>query len=136
MIIDQPQTQMPSDGEHLATLSEYEDLGEMPDPYNQGKTKRRLKLVWQLEDGAEQWDWVTASLHSQSTLYEIASVLMGQAPPKRLDLDNLIGMRCRIIIKHYQGQDGKTKSKVENYLPAPNGKPVVAGPITDDDVPF
>lgn len=139
MIIDQPEFNMPEDGEHTATFASYEDLGEMADPYNPGKMKRRLKVVWELEDGAEQWDWMTASLHTQATLYEVASVLLGHNPPKRMDLDDLVGLSCRIIIKHYEGQDGKTKSKVESYLPATNPRarqPAAASPITDQDIPF
>lgn len=140
MIIEAPESQftIPESGEYTVSLASYEDLGEQPDTFNPGKMKRRLKLVWQFADGSTQWDWVTASIHPQATLYQIATYLLGENPPKKLNLDHLIGKRCRIITKQSKSEDGKTRSSVDTYLPATNARsqPVPPGPITDDDVPF
>lgn len=148
MIIEAPESQygLPESGEYTVKLASYENLGEQPDPYNPGKMKKRLKLVWALpdnfggfsEDGPTQWDWVTASIHPQATLYEIATYLLGQTPPKKFDLDILIGRSCRVVIQQSKGEDGKARSRVVNYLPLmnPNPQPAPASPITDNDLPF
>jgi len=157
MIVEQNDYGMAETGEYLATLESYEDLGERPDPFNPGELKHQLKLVWKLEGAGEQWDWVNVSLFAGSAkfgpskLYEIASLLLKSSPPKKLDLDRLIGKSLTVSVKRTTGEDGKSKSKIDGYFihsaekirqmserlnkePAPLA--VNQGPMDEDDIPF
>jgi hypothetical protein len=147
MIVEQNDYGMAEQGEYLATLASYEDLGKRPDPFNPGETKHQIKLVWKLADAGEQWDWVSVSLFPGSTefeaskLYKIAALLLKTDPPKKLDLDTLIGKSCMVSIKRSTDQNGRDRAKIAGYSAEQtsmshhhqlNPKPV----ITNSAVPF
>ena len=108
---------LPAEGEYSGKLVEYEDQGEQDDKFNPGETTHRVQLVWQLKGGAKQYQWVKVSLHPMSRLYEIATALLGSNPPDELDMDDLVDKSAYLTIAHYQGNDGRTKSKITDIRP-------------------
>lgn len=139
---------IPAQGEHIAKLVEYEDLGEQEDRYNPGEEVHRMQLVWQLKGGSRQYQWVKVSLHPMSRFYEIVTALLGDTPPAEVEVEDLIGKSAIITIKHYEGQDGRQRSKVVDIRPTRfKGKTMPAPPAEvaskeveeekeTDDVPF
>jgi hypothetical protein len=155
MIVEQNEYGMAEAGEYEATLESYEDLGERPDPFNPGELKHQIKLVWKLANAGEQWDWANVSLFAGSAkfppskLYEIASLLLRSNPPKRLNLDDLIGKSLCVSIKRDTDREGKSRAKIDGYFIHSAEKirqmseriskqpmAVNQGPITEDDIPF
>jgi hypothetical protein len=107
--------QLPKQGTHLATLSEYEDLGFQPDVFNEGQEKHQIKLVFELEAGGRQFFWCNFSLHPMSKLYEVVSALLGANPPEIVELDELIGNRCEVEIEHYTNAKRQLRSKIVDF---------------------
>lgn len=148
MIIRKPESgfALPNEGEHVAKLIEFEDLGEQEDKYNPGQQTHRMQLIWQLEDGGKQFQWVKVSLHPSSTFYEIATALLQDNPPDEVEVESLIGKFAILELKQVQGQDGRSRSKVAGIRPTKfkgRNLPVPPPPqsksqlvITDEDVPF
>jgi hypothetical protein len=81
--------------------------------------KHRMKLVWKLDDdGAELWQWVTASLHPASNFYKVAESLLLTPPPNELDVEDLFGKRCWVTVQYRTSQDtGKKYANVVNCRP-------------------
>jgi hypothetical protein len=119
---------LPPEGDHLATLTEIEDLGEQPNPFDDGKMRHRLNMIFDV-DGRSQYYYVTASLHPQATLYSAAQALLGISQiPKSMDTDELIGLQCMVTIEWYDGEKGKRSKitkmwKYERRTPQTAAKP-------------
>jgi hypothetical protein len=104
--------QLPEPGDHTATLKSYEDLGFQPDIFNSGKEKHQVKLTFELEGGLKQVMWVNATLHPMSKFYGIAAALLGENPPKALEMEELIGLTCTVTIERYKNNKGQDRSKI------------------------
>jgi len=111
---------LPAEGEHTATLIEYEDLGIQPNPFNPGTERQRIKLVFQLEGGSKQFHWATPTLHPMSKFYELATALLRVNPPEALEMDDLVGRSCLVSIEHFRDLKGQQRSKIVDVRRLPN----------------
>jgi len=126
------QFQIPSEGSHVATFIDYDDLGERSNPFEPGETQHQLKLIFSIpgDNGpVNQYAWVTASLNEEAKLYEIVRALLGRKPKGEYELDELKGRSCLVEIEHYQSK-GKKRSKIVDYSPNLQGFSA-----TDNDLP-
>jgi hypothetical protein len=106
---------LPEAGIHKARIIAIEDLGIEPDPNKPGKTRHRLKLIFEFEDGSTQWKWVTATLGYRSTFRPIVEALLGGIP-EVLEISDLIGRDCEIRIERYVSKD-VPRSRVTEVRP-------------------
>lgn len=142
---------LPEEGEHLATFVRYEDLGMQPNAFKPGEEIHKVRLIWRLKGGVEQFQKVNVTMHPQSNLYEIVTALLGDNPPAEPELDDLIGKNAYITIEHQEDrkQKGKMWANIVDIrpvsfkgrkLPGPAAAAVSAATskleITDDDIPF
>lgn len=149
---------LPPEGEHVATLMEVQDLGELPNNFKPGETAHYMRLVWKLKGiDVRQFQKVKVSTHPSSTFYDIATQLLGNFPAGDIDTNSLVGKSLYMTTAHTQSQDGRIWSNVKDVRPikfkgrtlprpeelgmepvtvsAPRG-PAKEDPITDEDVPF
>jgi hypothetical protein len=134
MRVSQKSHKLPAEGEHTATLLEYEDLGLQPDKFNIGKEKQQVKLTFTLNGGEKQFYWCNVSLHPDSHLFRVASALFGINPPPEIELDDLVGRACTVSIKHYQSAKG-TRAKITEFAVL-REKNVHEVEISNADCPF
>ena len=125
---------LPTEGEHTATLLEYQDLGLQPDKFNVGKEKRQVKLTFTLDGDQKQFYWCNFTLWPDSNLFRVASALLGVNPPPEIELDDLVGRRCMVSIKHYQSAKG-TRAKIAEFAVL-REKNVHGVEISNADIPF
>lgn len=105
-----------------ARLQQVEDLGTQDHGYGQ---KNYLLLRFETSHTDPQTGepltverLVTKSLNSQSALRPICAAFLNGAPiPPRLDLNNLLGLPCRLVIVHKTGKDGRAWARIESVLP-------------------
>ena len=72
---------------------------------------------------------VTASLSSKSRLTEIVTALLNGAPvPAQLDLNELVGRRCQLLITQKPGKDGRLYSRVQSIMPPAQSQVQTAPP--------
>jgi hypothetical protein len=121
----------------VATLHQFDDLGVQPDPFNPGKTRHQVHLIWdiQLPDGTltPQHVWVRATLHSKATLRKIVKALNGGVDVQgEVVIDSFIGCKCRVEIEHYDSK-GQKRSRIVRYLPLKSaGAPAKVTPTHHD----
>src|SRR5262245_33665957 len=136
LTVNENKFQLPPEGLFVATLSRIDDEGPTPDPFNPGKERHRVKLIWtiNLPDGTttDLWDWFSASLHTKARLYKAVKALIGKTPRAGgiVELDTLVGRSCRIQVEHYESKNGP-RAKVATYLAASNSN--IHGVAIDDD---
>jgi hypothetical protein len=120
---------LPEEGEHKAELIEVEDLGMVDDYFNPGEKKHRMKLVYQLEGGSKQFQWLNVSLHPNSTFYQMATALLNAFPGEEIETEKLIGKRCWLILKHRKNEAGKMVADIKDARPLleENGAPKFDG---------
>ncbi len=130
-----PKFQLPPEGFHIASLIRFEDKGEQPNRFEEGKTQHVVELLFSIagDNGPiNQYAWVSASLHEKSRLFGIVRALLGKKPEGVIDLNDLVGLRCQVEIEHYSS-NGKRRSKIVSYRPVPNPQGVH---VDDSDIPF
>jgi hypothetical protein len=54
----------------------------------------------------------------KSRIYELAHLLLGEEPPRKMNLGDLIGKRCQVIITHNEKDSGDIWERVESVLKA------------------
>lgn len=117
----------PADGIYEATFSGWEEPEPHP-AFGPG-----VKLIWQLPDGNDKWQFCSQKLSPKATLRIVVQALGAVVSPgKSYELDDLlnplVGSKAQILIK--TGEDGR--QKVTDILPAKGGQK--AAPAPSDDV--
>lgn len=104
---------------------------------NGGQYGQQVKLTFDTEEMMEDGRpfrisvWTKPSLHEKGRVAKLLKAYGEDAEEidvETFDLDEYIGRKCQVIIEHYRGQDGSTKAKIANFLPAKKGKPEAAPP--------
>ena len=106
-------------------MLDYEDEGLKDDPFNPGQQKQRIKLIYELEGGSRQYQWLNASAHPSSKLYEVATSLLNALPGDEIEVDDLVGKRCWVTIAYRTTAEGKKFANIVETRPllAENGAP-------------
>jgi len=114
-------TQVPA-GTCAARLQEITDLG-MQDKGFGAKHYLSLRFVTshadpQTGDPLTIERLCTSSLNSQSALRPIVEALLNGAPiPQRLDLNDLLGLPCQLVVTLKAGKDGRQWARISAVLP-------------------
>jgi hypothetical protein len=124
------------EGPHQAVCCDVLDLGEVDDTFNPGKKKQVVRLVWQLNDLAEDGGRFTVSkryrrsLNTKSTLYADLTSWRGRpftpAEMAGFDLETVIGVNCLLNVAHKKSTDGtKTFANVVSVMPIMRNLPLM-----------
>ena len=117
---------IPNEGCHTGTLTNVEDKGWQPNPFQkdqdgQPRLRHQVLLEWQLEDDSKVKEFQTLSLHEKANLTKVVRALTGTTPSgnDEMDLTNLIGESCRLEIEHRRARDGKVWPRVVGHFALP-----------------
>lgn len=108
-----------SEGWHDAHLAEVEDIGEMPNHFEEGKTQPKVKLVFEVDDDGEPVrvnGLYTLSLHEKSKLFAHMQSWLGSVP-EEMDLEELIGKPCQLNVRHKEGKRGGIFANIHGIMP-------------------
>ena len=110
----------PEEGIHWATLVEIKDLGMVP---TANGDKEKLQFVWELDDLDSRGNHlrvfprVNKTLHPSSSLSQAIFDITGKQPGDEYELDDLIGVRVQLVLKHNQSDTtGKVFANVAAIL--------------------
>jgi hypothetical protein len=115
-----------AEGEYVATLTEVEDIGLQPNPFETDKNgnpllREQVILTFSVEDENGQRhpikSWFTLSLNPKANLFKVVKALTGTAPDEDIDLNSLIGIECRVDVEYRLGKDGKNWPRITGYRP-------------------
>lgn len=76
----------------------------------------------------------TLSLNPKSKLYGVIAELAGGAPGEEYDLEDLVGLRCRVLVSHYESDSGDVWENIDKVKAI--GRQLAKPEISDEDVPF
>ena len=109
------------EGTHLAVCISVIDLGEQPDDFNEGQTKRMIRLEWELtklkrDDGKNQIVSKEYSYYysEKSNLYADLTSWLGKEFHSRYNIADVIGKACLLSITHKTSKAGNIYAKVSN----------------------
>jgi hypothetical protein len=129
----------PENGQYNAVLADVVDLGLVTSTFKgETKTQPKVRFVWILDakgqDGKPLWvtQRYTLSLHEKATLYKHLQMILGTAPPVKLDLETLVGITRKLFVVRNTVQD-KIYANIMGILP---GDPGVAVPVPTDFVRY
>jgi hypothetical protein len=114
------QFDIPDEGLHDGVISEFRDLG-MVTGFN-GQKQAKLQAIYELDELGSNGEPLKVfqrfnnTLHPQSFLYKAITDITGTSPGEAYELDDLIGRRVQLLIKHNEGANGVTYANVENIL--------------------
>jgi hypothetical protein len=161
--------ELPPEGVHRGRLTEIKDLE--PTVNLNGEEKERVRFIWTLlhqrtssGDTMKVYQTFNVSLHPQSYLSQAIRDITGEEPGDHFDLDGLLGCECDLVLKHNEGNDGRTYCNVRTILRLPTAAeaaeekrvaavtekvkqaaaqpqgavtvPAEADTISDEDIPF
>lgn len=119
----------PSEGWHEANLVEVQEANDIVSQFDHGKRPRpKVFLVFRIqegEDGAVQDvpHLYTRSLHPKARLFQHLQSWLGlDDDVDEFDLEQLVGRRCRILVKHRKSSRGRIFAKVANIAPSTREK--------------
>jgi len=134
IIVTEKIFELPDEGVHNVVISEVVDLGLVDTKFG---TKDRVRIVFDVTDqkatdGETIKVYVTANkvLSPKSTLGILLNDL-GVAVTGEFDLEDLVGLKSQAIIKHNQGDNGKTYANIVSFLKAKK-----KFQAEDSDIPF
>lgn len=119
MKVSRTKFENPEDGMYDAVLVDVVDLGVVEGQFG---PKQQVNLVWELNAMTSSGvpftvrRRFTPSLHERSNLFKTLNSWLGSVPDE-LDLEDLIGDACRIVVRNVQSSNG-TFPNVENVLKA------------------
>ena len=119
------------EGLHQAVCVDVVDLGMQDNPFQPGQKRRRVRIVWQINELMENGDRFTASriftnsLNEQGALRPFLEAWRGRRfTPEELrgfDLEKLIGANCQLQVIHKPRQEGGVFANVQTALPLIKG---------------
>jgi hypothetical protein len=119
-----------SPGMHAAVVTEVRDLGEQPDSYNPGKTRRTVLAVYKNAAGEEAARFYNPTMHEKAKLgKDVRAITGGAVPATFKDMGDtwpagLIGMQCQLLVTNKQNTKGYTNADITAVLPPAAGQSV------------
>lgn len=103
-----------SEGTHNAVITKVE---ERESKFSDSRSETYIALTFELTDdvnaGRQLAKGFSPSLSSKSKLGQLWKRFKGELPVgKALDVEDLIGERCQIVVVHEQGTDGETHERI------------------------
>lgn len=150
--------ELPDKGTVQGVCAEVVDLGDVPNPYQDGKPQRMVQFVFQVDQKGSTGQRLTVSSkrmalknHEKASLTIFLQDWLSDEFAESMKLTDLVGRPAMLKIIHVQGSKntfaniksieplakGVPALKVENYTPrgARTAKPAAA-PIARERVPF
>src|ERR1700689_2394083 len=125
IVVSEKIYELPDEGVHNVVISEVTDLGIVDTKFG---AKDRVRVVFDITDqkgtdGETIKVYVSANkvLSPKSTLGILLNDL-GVVVSGEFDLEDLVGLKSQAIIKHNQGDNGKTYANIVSFLKSKNTK--------------
>lgn len=118
-------------GMHQAVATEVRDLGEQPDTFNPGKTRRTVLVVFKNAAGQEASRFYNPSTHEKANLgKDVRAITGGAVPPEFKDLEaawpaGMRGVQCQLLVVQKQNAKGYMNAAIQAVLPPAPGQNVV-----------
>lgn len=157
-----------TEGVHDAELIEIKELGMVETPNGE---REKVRFVYGLDDIDSRgknllvFQSFNLTLHPSSFLSKAIYDLTGEEPGEEYELDDLLGIRCQLVLKHHRSEtSGKTYANVAAILrpktareeaeekrvaaaiakvkqaaatpPMSSASSLDAATVTDEDIPF
>jgi len=142
--LDRPGVPMVA-GINQAVITAIKDLGEQPDNFNPGKTKRQVIAVFKNAAGQEASRFYSPSFHKKAKLTGDLETIFGGTVPERIkEMEDLIGTQCQVLVIQEKNLKGYTNAKIKTVLPPVANQNVVPAAVVapaaegtvDDEIGF
>lgn len=116
-----------SAGLHQVVVTSVRDMGEQPDKFNPGKTRRQVLVTFKNAAGDEASKWYTPSFHEKATYRkDMEAAYGGKVPDEvRIDIEAIKGLQCQILAAVKKNTKGYENATASNVLPPASGQNVV-----------
>jgi hypothetical protein len=127
--------ELPGTGLSIGTLSCVEDLGLVASKNVSWKPREKVRLTFALDQKNQSGQPITLRVDLTKSLWEKSNltkyidalcgsdgVAKGIPEGETVELTQLIGRSCQLLIKHHTGSDGRVWANVESVLPLAPGQ--------------
>jgi hypothetical protein len=119
VVVKQKEFEKATEGVHQVVITEIKDLGLVETSFG---TKDRVRIIFECQDQTDIEGQpvqipltATKSLHSKSTLGTLLSDLKVPVGAE-FDLEDLVGLKAQVIVKHNAGSDGKVYANIKSVF--------------------
>ena len=109
-----------SEGIHPGRMVKSNDLGIVE---YKGERKPRGNFDWIVLDESDElgapihvFESFNLTIENKSRLLKILTEILGKPPDEEIDLEDLEGTECDLLIRHNE-RDGKVYANIENHIP-------------------
>jgi len=119
IVVKQKEFELPVEGIHNAQITRIDDVGVVETTFG---TKDRVRVIFtMLDQKGKDGGAVDTSINANKTLGDKSTLgkllkSLKITPDKEFDLDDLIGIKCQVVIQHNE-KDGRTFANITSTIP-------------------
>lgn len=117
IITREPMTSPVPAGMYGAAIADIEEAFEVETPWGE---KDQLIVSFELDAPGGPFTLrkrYNRSIHEKSGFYKLVASVTGKPPSNEFDIDNLVGVDCRLVVTHAKDDNGNTWARIESVLP-------------------